>query len=143
MLAQVDFNQGGSQMQLEALYAFLAAYSIFVLVIVGFFVFVNWKLFEKAGKPGWAAIVPIYNIIVYLEIVKMPIWWLILMLIPCVNFVAFSAIGIIGSLRLAKAFGKDTGFAIGLILLPIVFLPLLVFSNAEYQPDNLDPNVTI
>ncbi|HOJ03728.1 MAG TPA: DUF5684 domain-containing protein [Bacteroidota bacterium] len=102
---------------------------LFYLVIVAFFVVCYWKLYTKAGKPGWAAIVPIYNIIVLLEIVGKPVWWFILMLIPCVNIV----VAILVSLELAKVFGKDTGFAIGLILLPFIFIPILAFGDAEYQ----------
>ncbi len=102
---------------------------LFYLVIVAFFVVCYWKLYTKAGKPGWAAIVPIYNIIVLLEIVGKPVWWFILMLIPCVNIV----VAILVSLELAKVFGKDTGFAIGLILLPFIFIPILAFGSAEYQ----------
>jgi len=107
-------------------------------IIVVFFIFVFWKLFEKTGKPGWAAIVPIYNMIVYLEIIKMPIWWLALILIPCVNFISIPIFWIISNMRLAKAFGKDTGFATGLVLLPVFFMPLLVFSKSKYQPENLN-----
>jgi hypothetical protein len=88
-----------------------------------------WKVYVKAGKPGWAAIVPIYNIIVLLEIVGRPLWWVILMLIPCVNIVVV----IMVQIDLAKKFGKDVGFGIGLILLPIIFLPILAFGDAEYQ----------
>ncbi|MCZ7556455.1 MAG: DUF5684 domain-containing protein [Bacteroidia bacterium] len=98
--------------------------ALIVLIIVSY-----WKVFTKADKPGWAAIVPIYNIIVLLEIVGKPVWWFILMLIPCVNIV----IAILVNIELAKVFGKSTGFAVGLILLPIVFIPILAFGDAEYE----------
>jgi hypothetical protein len=103
------------------------------LFIIGFIVFVvmvvaGWKIFEKAGKPGWAIIIPIYNIIVLLEIVGRPIWWIILFLIPVVNIV----IAVIVYIELAKSFGKSAGFGIGIILLPIVFYPILAFGDAEY-----------
>lgn len=93
------------------------------LVIIGM-----WKVFTKAGKPGWAAIIPIYNLIVLLEIVGKPLWWIILMFIPFVNIV----IGIMVAIELAKVFGKGTGFAIGLVLLPVVFYPILGFGDAKY-----------
>src|SRR6059058_6265400 len=73
-----------------------------------------WKIFTKAGKPGWAAIVPIYNIIVLLEIAGKPLWWFILMLIPFVNIVVF----IMVLLSIARNFGKGAGFAIGMLFLP-------------------------
>ncbi len=88
-----------------------------------------WKLFAKADKPGWAALIPFYNIWVLLEIVGRPGWWLLLMLIPGVNLI----ISIIVMVDLAKAFGKETGFAIGLILLPFIFMLILAFGKAQYQ----------
>jgi hypothetical protein len=99
------------------------------LALVVFFIVVGWKIFAKAGKPGWAAIVPIYNIVVVLEIVNRPIWWIILTLIPVVNFV----VGIIIAIDLAKSFGKGTGFGVGLILLGPIFAAILAFGSAQYQ----------
>ncbi len=100
-------------------------YLLILLVVIASM----WKLFTKAGKPGWAAIVPIYNIIVLLEIVGKPIWWIVLFLIPLANLVALILINV----ELAKVFGKSTGFAIGLILLSPIFLPMLAFGSAQYQ----------
>jgi len=89
-----------------------------------------WKIFTKAGKPGWAAIIPIYNLIVLLEIAGKPIWWFVLMLIPFVNIVVF----IMVLLSIARNFGKGVGFAIGMLLLPFIFYPMLGFGDARYQP---------
>lgn len=80
-----------------------------------------WMTFRKAGKPGWAAIVPIYNVIVLLEIVERPVWWTVLFFIPLANLV----IVFIVLQALAKHFDKGVGFAVGLFLLPFVFLPIL------------------
>ncbi len=88
-----------------------------------------WTVFTKAGKPGWAAIVPIYNLVVLLEIVGKPIWWVVLMLIPVVNFV----VGAIVSVELASRFGKGAGFGIGLLLLSPIFYPLLAWGDARYE----------
>ena len=88
----------------------------------------QWKIYKKAGKDGWASIVPIYNIVVLLEIVKKPTWWLIMLLIPFVNII-FS---IWMTNLLSKRFNKDEGFTIGLIFLPFIFYPLLGMSKAEY-----------
>ena len=88
-----------------------------------------WKVFSKAGKPGWAAIIPIYNIIVLLEIVGKPIWWIILFFIPLVNIV----VGIIVVHQLSLSFGQGVGFTIGLILLGFIFYPILGFGDSEYQ----------
>ena len=87
-----------------------------------------WTIFSKAGKPGWASIVPIYNLIVLLEIVGKPWWWLLLMLIPIVNIVIL----IIVWHNLSLSFGKGGGFTVGLILLGIIFLPILAFGDAKY-----------
>jgi hypothetical protein len=89
-----------------------------------------WKIFTKAGKPGWAAIIPIYNIIVLLEIVNKPIWWIVLFLIPLVNFIAW----ILVSLALAERFGKGVGFGLGIAFLGFIFLPLLAFSDSGMSP---------
>ena len=100
------------------------------LVIILLIVISLWKIFVKAGKPGWAAIVPIYNLIVLIEICCKPLWWFILLLIPFVNIIVL----IILYVELAKRFGKGVGFAIGLLILPFIFFPVLAFSDAKYSP---------
>jgi hypothetical protein len=101
-------------------------FSCLVLLVI---VAAMWKVFTKAGKPGWAAIVPIYNIWVLLEIVGRPGWWLVLMLIPFVNFIVL----IILSIDVAKSFGKGTGFGLGLAFVSLIFYPILGFGDAKYQ----------
>jgi len=103
---------------------FLIWCAVFAVIIAGM-----WKVFVKAGKPGWAAIVPIYNIIVLLEICGKPIWWIVLFFVPCLNFIA----GILIGISVANSFGKSQGFGIGLGLLPMIFYPLLGFGDAQYQ----------
>jgi len=97
--------------------------AILVAIIAGM-----WKMYAKAGKPGWAAIIPIYNVIVLLEICGRPIWWILLFLIPCVNFV----IAIIVWIDVAKSFGKGTGFGLGLAFLGFISVPLLGFGSDKY-----------
>jgi len=94
-----------------------------------FYLFCMWKIYVKAGKPGWAAIIPIYNILVQLEIVGRPWWYLLLMFVPLVNVV----IAIMIIFDLAKVFGKGTGFGFGLLFLSFVFIPVLAFGDAQYQ----------
>jgi hypothetical protein len=89
-----------------------------------------WKVFQKAGKPGWAAIVPIYNVLVLLEITGKPMWWVVLFFIPFVNLI----VAIILLFALARSFGKGGGFAIGLLLLPPIFYSLLAWGSARYTP---------
>ncbi len=84
-----------------------------------------WKSFEKAGKPGWAAIVPIYNLIVIIEIAGKPLWWIVLCLIPFVGLILIL-------IPFAEKFGKSAGFGVGLALLPFVFFPILGFGDAQY-----------
>lgn len=114
------------QMQQAQTIAMVA--NLVVLVIAVVVIASMWKLFTKAGKPGWAILVPIYNIIVMLEIINRPLWWFVLMLIPFVNFI----VSIIVAIDFAKAYGKDGGFAIGMILLPFVFYPMLAFGDNHY-----------
>jgi len=88
-----------------------------------------WKMFGKAGQPGWAAIIPIFNTYVLCKVAGRPGWWLILLLIPFVNLI----IWIILCIDIAKHFGKGAGFGIGLLLLPFIFFPILGFGSAQYQ----------
>lgn len=100
-----------------------------MLVVAVFGIVVMWKIFAKAGEPGWASLIPIYNTCVWLKIAGKPMWWIILLIIPIVNLV----IAILAVVGLANKFGKGGGFAVGLILLPIIFYPILAFGSAEYQ----------
>ncbi|MDP8223435.1 MAG: DUF5684 domain-containing protein [Candidatus Lernaella stagnicola] len=97
--------------------------AIVVLWVVGL-----WVVFTKAGEPGWAAIIPIYNLIVLLKITGKPVWWVILMFIPLVNYIILLLV----SLAMARVFNKGSGFGVGLWLLPFVFYPMLAFSDAQY-----------
>ena len=106
-------------------FAMLVWLAIAVVVIASW-----WVVFTKAGKPGWACLVPIYNFIVILEIAGKPLWWIILMLLPLVNIV----IGILVMIEFAKHFGKSAGFAIGMLLLPFIFFPMLAWGDATYRP---------
>lgn len=88
-----------------------------------------WRVFEKAGRPGWAAIIPIYNIYIMAKIGGKPGWWVVLLLIPIVNII----IGIMLYHALAKSFGKGVGYAFGLLFLSFIFFPILGFGDAYYQ----------
>jgi hypothetical protein len=108
---------------------------IFYVAIIILLCAAQWKIYEKAGYPGWAALIPFYNIYVLLKIVGKPGWWLIWFLVPIANIIV--AIWITN--LLSKSFGKDEGFTIGLILLGIVFYPILGFGNAQYIGPYGDP----
>jgi hypothetical protein len=111
-----------------ALLAGMACYFVVLFGMVALLIAGWWKVFTKAGKPGWAAIIPIYNLIVLMEIIGRPLWWVVLLLIPCVNIVVF----LIVNMDLAKSFGQGAGFGIGLWLLPYIFAPILGFGKAKY-----------
>ncbi|MEO8149585.1 MAG: DUF5684 domain-containing protein [Bacteroidia bacterium] len=108
----------------ESIMAMMSLILIPALILAVFFIICMWKIYTKAGKPGWAAIIPIYNYIVMLEIVGKPIWWIFLLLIPFVNIV----IAIMVVNLLSKSFGKDAGFTVGLILLGFIFYPILALA---------------
>ena len=103
----------------------LFSLAVVVLVIAGM-----WKVYSKAGQPGWASIIPIYNVVVLIQIAGRPVWWVLLFFVPVVNLI----ISIVVSLDVAKNFGKGAGFGVGLALLGFIFYPILGFGDAEYQP---------
>ena len=108
---------------------FSSNWFFFILFVAIINIAAHWRIYQKAGKPGWASIIPIYNVLILLEIVGKPWYWLLLMLIPGVNLV----LGIWMTNLLSKSFGQNEGFTIGLILLSPIFYPILGFSNMEYQ----------
>lgn len=102
---------------------------IIYAAVLLFMLIAMWKVFTKAGQPGWAILIPFYNLYVLCKIAGRPGWWLILCLIPFVNFIIF----IILDIDIAKNFGKSAAFGIGLLLLPIIFFPILGFGSARYE----------
>jgi Family of unknown function (DUF5684) len=133
LLAQVDYSYS-SQGQAPSPAVLIAELLIALFVIVAM-----WKVFTKAGRPGWATIIPIYNMYVWCKIVGRPGWWVILMLIPLVNII----VGIIVCIDMAKSFGKGVGFGIGIALLGIIFLPILGFGSAQYQGPSAAPGLAV
>jgi hypothetical protein len=125
LLGQVGYSYSASsegQAPGPLFWIFWLAFTVLMIVAC-------WKIFTKAGQPGWASIIPIYNWYILCKIVGRPGWWVILLLIPFVNFI----IGIILCIDLAKSFGKGVGFGIGLVLLSVIFFPILGFGSAQYQ----------
>jgi hypothetical protein len=116
--------------ELAGLAAFSFVWVMCWIVIAVFVIAALWKVFEKAGKPGWAAIVPIYNIIIMLQIAGKPEWWVLLYLVPLVNLI----VNVIVCIAIARRFGKGEGFGIGLAFLGLIFWPILGFGKAEYRP---------
>ncbi len=118
-------SSGGSAAAgIVALVFLLIELGILVLIVAGL-----WKVFTKAGQPGWAAIIPILNAYFLIKIAGKPGWWLILLFIPFVNLI----VSIIVTIELARNFGKGAGFTVGLIFLPFIFYPILGFDNSTYS----------
>ena len=121
-LAQAD-GSTSPQGEGTGLFGGLLSLAILVAVIVGI-----WKTFEKAGQPGWASIIPIYNMIIMLKIAGKPAWWVLLFFIPFLNVV----MAFIAFIALAKSFGKGVGYGIGCVFLGFIFIPMLGFGSAKY-----------
>lgn len=112
----------------EGLGALMAGLGFFYALIIVFSIIVGWKIYSKAGQPGWACIIPIYNIYILTKIIGKPGIWVLLFFIPFVNII----FGIWATNLLSKSFGKDEGFTVGLILLSFIFYPILAFGSAKY-----------
>ena len=106
----------------------MAVAIIFLVAFVVFIIAAMWKVFEKAGQPGWAAIIPIYNIYIMTKIGGKPGIWTLFCIIPIVNYVFMIWL----TNMISKSFGKDEGFTAGLIFLGFIFWPILGFGSAKY-----------
>lgn len=122
--------------------------SAIILVIISLITIISTSVvYKKAGKPWWSALVPIYNLIIELELATMPMWTIILLFIPIVNIV----IMLKAKMNLAVAFNKKKEFGIGLTFLPFIFYPILAFGKNEYRGINnaafetytVDPNAAV
>ena len=109
---------------------YMPAWAIVLIIALAIFqIAAMWKVFTKAGQPGWAAIIPIYNIYIMTKIGGKPGIWTLLCLIPFVNIIFIIWL----YNMISKSFGKDEGFTVGLVLLGIIFWPILGFGGAKYQ----------
>ena len=125
-----DYDYGSGYQSANSMgTGFGIAYLILILVLYVLLIIANWKIFTKAGKPGWASLIPFYNLYVLFEISGMNGWLFLLLCLPIVNIVML----ILLYINLAKAFGKGTGFTIGLIFLTNIFTLILGFGSAQYQ----------
>ena len=108
----------------ESGFPLFVALAISILIVAA-----QWVIFVRAGQAGWKCLVPFYNMYVLMEIAGKPGWWMFLMFIPLVGLVFF----LFAMLSLAKKFGRSELFGVGLLLLPMIFLPLLAFGGSEYE----------
>jgi len=113
-------------------------YIIAMVIMLGLAIIVIgciWRVFVKAGQPGWAAIIPIYNLYTMVKIGGKPGYWTLLCFIPYLNLVFLVWI----FNMISKSFGKDEGFTIGLFFLWFIFWPILGYSNSKYLGPYGDP----
>ncbi|RNC66710.1 MAG: signal peptidase I [Desulfuromonadales bacterium] len=105
--------------------SFVIGMILVVLVLLVSF----WKIYEKAGEPGWASLIPIYNLFVLVKIAGKPWWWFLLMFVPVVGII----ISILVYIALAARFGKGVLYGLGLLFLGFIFIPMLAFDKSVYQ----------
>ncbi len=86
-----------------------------------------WIIFKKCGQPGWASVIPVYNLVALCRCGGLSGWWTLGVFVPLLNLFAWFYI----MLRLAQRFGKGAGFAVGLFLLGFIFLPILAFGKSQ------------
>ena len=124
-----SYSYDGSDAGMFAVMMGLFATYGLIMLIIGILSLIGmWKVYEKAGKPGWAAIVPFYNYLVLVDIVGRPVWWFFLLFIPVVNAV----VGVILLWDLTRSFGQSVGFFFGLLFLSPIFFPILGFGSSRY-----------
>lgn len=139
-----QFNNNTSTGTLNpTVYWLLLSYALVVSIIsiVSF-----WRIFQKAGRPGWAILVPFYNAVVELQIVGINPWWLLLILvafIPIIGGLVVFAASVYLSYRYALVFGKGVGFTVLLVLLPFIGYPMLAFGDAKYRGPNVPDGSTV
>ena len=132
----VDEDAAGGLLGLAVFGGF---FMIIWLAVLAVMVVSYWKIFTKAGREGWISIIPFYNTWTLAEIVGKPGWWgllPLLMVVPLINIIAWIPVVVVFvliAIELAKVFGKDSAFAILLILLPVVGFPILAFGDAKYK----------
>ena len=127
------------QNKISILFKLLLASSIvktFLIVsgiILVYKIIVRWKIFKKAGRHGWAAIVPVYNEITYLKVSNLSAWWILILIIPVIGWAIYGIIKIISNFTLADAYGKGILFGFGLLIFEIIFESILAFNkNIKY-----------
>ena len=125
------------QEQMLGVFKGMGAGVIIVYIAIMVFMIVSlWIVFKKAGQPGWAAIIPIFNFLVILRVASKPWWWvfsILLMIIPIAGIILFLVVWILICNGISKNFGQSTGFTVGLVLLSVVFIPILAFGDYQWK----------
>lgn len=122
------------------LFAGALAIMWFVIMILGVIYLIGlWKTFKKANVDGWEALIPIHNVVVEFKLAGIKTYWIFVLFVPFANIIVYCW----KAIKLAKAYGKDTGFGIGLILLPWLFIPILGLGKAKYIGVQDDQNSNV
>jgi len=135
LLAQMSSGPDPANV-LAWIYGFIAAFSIIFIAVGVVLLVALWKVFEKAGQPGWAVLIPVYNLVVLFRVGGQSGWWaasVLLNLIPGLGTLAYIVILIVNHYKVSVRFGQGAPFAIGLILLSPIFWCLLAFGDYKYQ----------
>lgn len=111
-----------------------------VLIVCIIAIIAMWKIFEKAGQAGWKSLIPIYNIVVMMQITGINPLWILIALVPVAGGILYFLVTIVMMIRLAKGFGKSEGFAVGLILLSFIFELILAFGKDTWDSSRIDFN---
>lgn len=105
---------------------------VVIMIMCIILIIAQWKMYKKGNKPGWAALVPVYDQIVQCQMVGVSPWWILISMIPIVGSIAAIYFMILLSISTARAFGKSDGFGIGLMFLPFIFYPIIGIGNAQF-----------
>lgn len=136
---------GVSSVDNSALIGVLSGMYLFIIVIIVVALIALWRIFVKAGREGWKALIPFYGQYVEFEIAGMNGWLFLLMFVPFVNYV----VSFVLMYKLGKAFNKSTAFCLGLMFLSPIFLLILAFGSSEYalatnnNNNNLSDNINV
>ena len=118
--------------------------SLIVGLVFGIYqIIVRWIIYKKAGKHGWAAIIPIYKDVVWLKIAGLSPWLLLLFLIPIFGWIALSIIFIVSKFKLPVEFGQSALWGLGLWFVPIIFESVIAFSNNFKYHEETNQNETV
>lgn len=102
---------------------------IIISILMIYSIILRWIIFSKAGKHGFAAIIPIYRDVVYFKICSISPWVILFILLPIIGWLILAVLKIVSKFELSYNFGKKTGFGFGLWLLPIIFESIIAFSR--------------
>lgn len=128
---------------IAGIFGVISSYMVVVIALLVLTIVASWKIYTKAGKAGWASLIPIYNTVVMFQIVGLNPWLLCILLVPFVGWIAGIVFVIMVPFRLAKSFGKDIGWGFGLWLLPNIFQLILAFGSSEYVGPNGEKEETV